>query len=74
MVLAGLLAAGAFAQSSLFHRYDVNMNKWAQLPDNLPWRRHDVVLKKRETVIKGRLAIPIRLSVYGENRAESIGV
>jgi len=37
MALAGLLAAGAFAQSSLFDRYDVNMNKWAQLPDNLPW-------------------------------------
>ena len=37
MILAGLVAAIAFAQSSLFDRYDVNMNKWAQLPDNLPW-------------------------------------
>ena len=36
MVLAGALATG-FAQSSLFDRYDVNMNKWAELPDNLPW-------------------------------------
>jgi hypothetical protein len=37
MVLAGVFATGAFAQSSLFDRYDVNMTKWAQLPDNLPW-------------------------------------
>src|SRR5262249_1611107 len=37
IVLAGALASGAFGQSSLFDRYDVNMNKWAQLPDNLPW-------------------------------------
>jgi sugar lactone lactonase YvrE len=37
IVLAGVLATGAVAQSSLFDRYDVNMNKWAQLPDNLPW-------------------------------------
>src|SRR5260370_62504 len=37
MVLASTLAAGAFAQSSLFDRFDVNMNKWAQLPANLPW-------------------------------------
>jgi hypothetical protein len=36
-VLMGALAAVAFAQSSLFDRYDVNMNKWAQLPENLPW-------------------------------------
>jgi hypothetical protein len=36
-ILAGGLAAGAFAQSSLFDRYDVNMNQWAQLPENLPW-------------------------------------
>ena len=74
MMLVGLLAAGAFAQSSLFDRCDVNINKWAKLPDNLPWRRHDVVLEKRETVIKGRLGIPIRSTVHGENRAESIGV
>ena len=37
MLLAGALAAGAFAQSSLFDKYDVNMNKWAQLPESLPW-------------------------------------
>ena len=73
-LLTVLGGAGAFAQSSLFDRCDVNINKWAQLPDNLPWRRHDVVLKKWETVIKGRLAIPIRSTVHGENRAESIGV
>ena len=36
-----LLVAAAvqflLAQSSLFDRYDVNMNKWAQLPADLPW-------------------------------------
>ncbi len=37
IVLAGSLLVGAFAQSSLFDRYDVNMDKWAKLPDNLPW-------------------------------------
>ena len=37
MMLAGALAAAAFAQSSLFDRYDVNMDKWAQLPNTLPW-------------------------------------
>jgi len=37
MVLAGAMAAAAFAQSSLFDKYDVNMNKWAQLPADLPW-------------------------------------
>jgi hypothetical protein len=37
LFFTGVLAAGALAQSSLFDRYDVNMNKWAQLPDNLPW-------------------------------------
>jgi hypothetical protein len=30
-------AVGAFAQSSLFDRYDVNMSKWAQLPADMPW-------------------------------------
>jgi hypothetical protein len=37
VALAGALAAAAFAQSSLFDRYDVNMDKWAQLPGDLPW-------------------------------------
>src|SRR5499427_8679789 len=37
VLVAGCLLTSAFAQSSLFDRYDVNMNKWAQLPDNLPW-------------------------------------
>src|SRR5215510_11097858 len=32
-----LLAAPAFAQSSLFDRYDVNMTKWAQLPAGTDW-------------------------------------
>ena len=31
------LVCSASAQSSLFNRYDVNMNKWAQLPADLPW-------------------------------------
>ena len=36
-VLTCALSLVGFAQSSLFDRYDVNMNKWAQLPENLPW-------------------------------------
>src|SRR5262245_44492512 len=32
-----LLAVPAFAQSSLFDRYDVNMTKWAQLPAGTDW-------------------------------------
>ena len=37
LTLAVALAAGAFAQSSLFDQYDVNMTGWAKLPENLPW-------------------------------------
>jgi hypothetical protein len=37
LILAGAMCAGAFAQSSLFDRYDVNMTKWAQLPDGGAW-------------------------------------
>jgi DNA-binding beta-propeller fold protein YncE len=37
MLLASAWSALVFAQSSLFDRYDVNMTKWAQLPDSLPW-------------------------------------
>src|SRR5437588_10074018 len=37
VVLASALTAAAFAQSSLFDRYDVNMDKWAKLPGDLPW-------------------------------------
>src|SRR5262245_13891763 len=38
VVLAvGLFSTGAWAQSSLFDRYDVNMTGWAQLPANMPW-------------------------------------
>ena len=36
-MLGGALCAGAFAQSSLFDKYDVNMTKWAQLPDGQSW-------------------------------------
>lgn len=32
-----ILAAPAFAQSSLFDRFDVNMTKWAQLPPGAEW-------------------------------------
>ena len=32
VVIAAALVTGAFAQSSLFDKYDVNMTKWAQLP------------------------------------------
>jgi len=31
------VATGAFAQSSIFDRYDVNMTDWAQLPDDAGW-------------------------------------
>lgn len=31
------VAGGAFAQSSIFDRYDVNMTKWAQLPAGADW-------------------------------------
>jgi streptogramin lyase len=37
VLVAGALATGAFGQSSLFDKYDVNMTKWAQLPADLPW-------------------------------------
>lgn len=37
MILAGALGAGALAQSSLFDKYDVNLTKWAQLPDGAGW-------------------------------------
>lgn len=37
LILCCAFASEAFAQSSLFDKYDVNMNKWAQLPADLPW-------------------------------------
>jgi sugar lactone lactonase YvrE len=37
VLVAGVLATSAFAQSSLFDKYDVNMTKWAQLPADMPW-------------------------------------
>jgi len=37
VLVAGMLVTGAFAQSSLFDRYDVNMTKWAQLPAGTSW-------------------------------------
>jgi sugar lactone lactonase YvrE len=37
VLIIGALATGAFAQSSLFDRYDVNMSKWAQLPAGTSW-------------------------------------
>ncbi|PWU07887.1 MAG: hypothetical protein C5B51_08885 [Terriglobia bacterium] len=37
VLIAVVLAAGAFAQSSLFNRYDVNMNQWAKLPTGTTW-------------------------------------
>ena len=36
-LVAGALVTGAFAQSSLFDKYDVNMTKWAQLPAGTAW-------------------------------------
>jgi len=37
LLISMLCAMAAFSQSSLFDRYDVNMSKWAQLPENMPW-------------------------------------
>ena len=37
LLISMLCAMSAFSQSSLFDRYDVNMSKWAQLPENMPW-------------------------------------
>jgi len=37
VLIAGALVTGAFAQSSLFDKYDVNMTKWAQLPAGTAW-------------------------------------
>jgi streptogramin lyase len=37
VLVAGSLLNSAFAQSSLFDKYDVNMTKWAQLPADMPW-------------------------------------
>ena len=37
ILIASVFVAGAFAQSSLFDKYDVNMTKWAQLPAGTAW-------------------------------------
>jgi len=37
VLVAGALVTGAYAQSSLFDKYDVNMTKWAQLPAGSAW-------------------------------------
>ena len=37
MLAVSVLAVPAFAQTSLFDRYDVNMTKWAQLPAGTEW-------------------------------------
>src|SRR5712691_10486130 len=36
-LVAGALVTGAFAQSSLFDKYEVNTTKWAQLPAGTAW-------------------------------------
>jgi SMP-30/Gluconolactonase/LRE-like region len=37
VVVTCVLVASAFGQSSLFDKYDVNMTKWAQLPESTAW-------------------------------------
>ena len=37
VLVTGALVTGAYAQSSLFDKYDVNMTKWAQLPAGTVW-------------------------------------
>jgi peptidylamidoglycolate lyase len=61
IALAGALAAGAFAQSSLFDRYDVNMTKWAQLPDNLPWGGETTWVAADG---KGQVVVMVRAAPY----------
>src|SRR5262245_37035988 len=59
-VLAAILVStGAFAQSSLFDRYDVNMNKWAQLPE--PWGGETTWVTPDG---KGQVVVMVRKSPY----------
>jgi WD40 repeat protein len=37
VIAMGVIGTTAFAQSSIFDRYDVNMTDWAQLPADAPW-------------------------------------
>jgi peptidylamidoglycolate lyase len=61
LALAGAFAAGAFAQSSLFDRYDVNMDKWAQLPANLPWGGETTWVAADG---KGQVVVMVRAAPY----------
>jgi hypothetical protein len=61
IALAGLLAGGAFAQSSLFDRYDVNMNKWAQLPESQPWGGETTWVAADG---KGQVVVMVRAAPY----------
>jgi len=61
MLLAGALTAGAFAQSSLFDRYDVNMTKWAQLPDSVPWGGETTWVAADG---KGKVVVMVRAAPY----------
>ncbi|MBV9508382.1 MAG: 6-bladed beta-propeller [Acidobacteriia bacterium] len=57
---ACVLVCGAFAQSSLFNRYDVTM-KWGQLPAELPW---DGVTSWVAADGKGQVIVMVRKAPY----------
>jgi hypothetical protein len=61
MLLAGTLTAGVFAQSSLFDRYDVNMDKWAKLPDTMPWGGETTWVAADG---KGQVVVMVRAAPY----------
>jgi sugar lactone lactonase YvrE len=67
-IFAGVMTLGfavaaplLLAQSSLFDRYDVNMNKWAQLPADLPWGGVTTWVAADG---KGKVVVMIRKSPY----------
>jgi sugar lactone lactonase YvrE len=56
-----ILAAPAFAQTSLFDRYDVNMNKWAQFPPGVEWGGETSMIAADG---KGRVIVIDRVAPY----------
>ena len=61
MILAGALCAGAFAQESVFDRYDVNRTKWAQVPDGWTWGGDNTWVAPDG---KGQVVVMVRKAPY----------
>jgi len=61
LVCLTLLATTTLAQSSLFDRYDVNMDKWAQLPANMPWGGETTWVAADG---KGQVVVMVRAAPY----------